>query len=571
MMDIAARAPADARPWLAHYPPGMPAQIDAAGVGTLCDLLREGVSRHRARAAVTSLDVSLSWSELERLSAGFAAWLRQAQGLQPGERVALMLPNLLQHPVAMFGVLRAGGVVVNVNPQYTADELERQLLDSGARAIVVLENFAHTLQEVLARQPRLALAVVVTGVGDLMPPLRELVTHVVVRHLRRLVPPWHIAHAVALEDAIEQGAAQPLDDAPVGAGDIAFLQYTGGTTGVPKGAVLRHGQVMANVVQLSTWVARDLREGAETALIPLPLYHIYALTCALSFLRIGAELVLVADPRDLKGLLATLKRHRVSAMIGVNTLYRALLDLPGFDPRLLTGLKLCAAGGMAVQRPVAERWKQRTGVPIVEGWGLTEASPVLTSNRLDIEDWTGTVGFPLPSTEVAVLDEAGRPLPPGAVGELCARGPQVMREYWQQPAETARAFTADGWLRTGDLGFMDAQGRVTITDRLKDVIVVSGFKVFPNEVEEVVAAHPGVREVAAVGVPAASGEAVRVIVVADDPALTEEGVVAHCRQHLTAYKVPSQVAFHPGPLPKTGLGKVMRRALRTPGGQGGAA
>jgi long-chain acyl-CoA synthetase len=471
----------------------------------------------------------------------------------------------------MFGVLRAGGVVVNVNPQYTADELERQLLDSGARAIVVLDNFAHTLQEVLARQPRLALAVVVTGMGDLMPPLRELVTHVVVRHLRRLVPPWHIAHAVALEEAIEEGAAQPLDDAPVAAEDIAFLQYTGGTTGVPKGAVLRHGQMMANVVQLSTWVARDLREGAETALIPLPLYHVYALTCALSFLRIGAELVLVADPRDLKGLLATLKRHRVSAMIGVNTLYRALLDLPGFDPKLLSGLKLCAAGGMAVQRPVAERWKQRTGVPIVEGWGLTEASPVLTSNRLDIEDWTGTVGFPLPSTEVAVLDEAGRPLPGGEVGELCARGPQVMREYWQQPAETARAFTADGWLRTGDLGFIDALGRVTITDRLKDVIVVSGFKVFPNEVEEVVAAHPGVREVAAVGVPAASGEAVRVIVVADDPALTEEGVVAHCRQHLTAYKVPSQVAFHPGPLPKTGLGKVMRRALRAPAGQGGPA
>jgi long-chain acyl-CoA synthetase len=570
-MDVAARAPAEARPWLAHYPPGMPADIDAAGSDTLCDLLRQGTARHGARAAVTSLGASLTWRELERLSGGFAVWLRRSLGLQRGERVALMLPNLLQHPVVMFGVLRAGGVVVNVNPQYTADELERQLLDSGARAIVVLDNFAHTLQEVLARQPRLALAVVVTGMGDLMPPLRELVTHVVVRHLRRLVPPWHIAHAVALEEAIEEGAAQPLDDAPVAAEDIAFLQYTGGTTGVPKGAVLRHGQMMANVVQLSTWVARDLREGAETALIPLPLYHVYALTCALSFLRIGAELVLVADPRDLKGLLATLKRHRVSAMIGVNTLYRALLDLPGFDPKLLSGLKLCAAGGMAVQRPVAERWKQRTGVPIVEGWGLTEASPVLTSNRLDIEDWTGTVGFPLPSTEVAVLDEAGRPLPGGEVGELCARGPQVMREYWQQPAETARAFTADGWLRTGDLGFIDALGRVTITDRLKDVIVVSGFKVFPNEVEEVVAAHPGVREVAAVGVPAASGEAVRVIVVADDPALTEEGVVAHCRQHLTAYKVPSQVAFHPGPLPKTGLGKVMRRALRAPAGQGGPA
>jgi long-chain acyl-CoA synthetase len=474
-----------------------------------------------------------------------------------------MLPNVLQYPVAMFGVLRAGGVVVNVNPQYTADELERQLLDSGARAIVVLENFAHTLQEVLERQPRLALAVVVTGVGDLMPRVREFVTHIVVRHVRRLVPAWRIVQAVWLEDAIDRADGLPFDGPPVCTEDTAFLQYTGGTTGVPKGAVLRHGQVMANVVQLSSWVARDLREGAETALIPLPLFHIYALTCALSFLRIGAELVLVADPRDLEGLSATLKRHPISAMIGVNTLYRALLDWPGFDVRLLAGLKLCAAGGMAVQRPVAERWKKRTGVPIVEGWGLTEASPVLTSNRLDIEDWTGTVGFPLPSTEVAVLDEAGRSLPQGQIGELCARGPQVMREYWRQPAETARVFTADGWLRTGDLGFMDAQGRFTITDRLKDVIVVSGFKVFPNEVEEVVAAYPGGREVAAVGMPAASGEAVRIVVVADDPALTEGALLAHCRRHLTAYKVPSRVEFRTEPLPKTGVGKVLRRALRS--------
>ena len=568
-MDLAACGVPAARPWLEHYPPGMPAEIDVASVGTLCDLLRTGVERHGERAVVTSLGASLSWHELERLSAGFAAWLRHTRGLQPGERVALMLPNLQQYPVAMFGVLRAGGVVVNVNPQYTPDELERQLLDSGARAIVVLENFAHTLQQVLERQPRLAtLTVVVTGVGDLMPRLRELVTHVIVRHLRRLVPVWRIGQAVWLESAIERGAAEPFDAPPVRPEDIAFLQYTGGTTGVPKGAVLCHGQVMANVVQLSSWVARDLHEGAETALIALPLFHIYALTCALTFMRLGAELVLVADPRDLKGLLTVLKRHRVTAMIGVNTLYRALLDLPGFDPGLLAGLKLCAAGGMAVQRPVAERWKQRTGVPIVEGWGLTEASPVLTSNRLDIEDWTGTVGFPLPSTAVAVLDEAGRPLSQGEVGELCARGPQVMREYWQQPAETARVFTADGWLRTGDLGFMDAQGRFTITDRLKDVIVVSGFKVFPNEVEEVVAAHPGVREVAAVGVPAASGEAVRIVVVADDPALTEVALLAHCRRHLAAYKVPSQVEFRTEPLPKTGVGKVLRRALRGMGGSG---
>ncbi len=567
-MDLAARGVPGERPWLEHYPAGMPADIDAAAVGTLCDLLRAGVERHGARPAVTSLGASLSWHELARLSAGFATWLRRTPGLQPGERVALMLPNVLQYPVAMFGVLRAGGVVVNVNPQYTADELERQLLDSGARVIVVLENFAHTLQEVLERQPRLALAVVVTGVGDLMPRVREFVTHIVVRHVRRLVPAWRIGHAVWLEDAIDRADGLPFDGPPVCTEDTAFLQYTGGTTGVPKGAVLRHGQVMANVVQLSSWVARDLREGAETALIPLPLFHIYALTCALSFLRIGAELVLVADPRDLEGLSATLKRHPISAMIGVNTLYRALLDWPGFDVRLLAGLKLCAAGGMAVQRPVAERWKKRTGVPIVEGWGLTEASPVLTSNRLDIEDWTGTVGFPLPSTEVAVLDEAGRSLPQGQIGELCARGPQVMREYWRQPAETARVFTADGWLRTGDLGFMDAQGRFTITDRLKDVIVVSGFKVFPNEVEEVVAAYPGVREVAAVGMPAASGEAVRVVVVADDPALTGGALLAHCRRHLAAYKVPSQVEFRTEPLPKTGVGKVLRRALRATGGTG---
>jgi len=568
----AASAPgAPARPWLRHYPPGMPAEIDTAAAGTLKDLLRQGVTRFGDRAAVTHLGASLSWRELERRSADFGAWLQHTLGLARGDRVALMLPNVLQQPVAMFGVLRAGGVVVNVNPQYTADELEHQLRDSGARAIVVLENFAHTLQEVLARRPEWRLAVVVTGIGDLMPRVRELLTHVVVRHLRRLVPPWRIPQAVWLEDALELGAGHLLDDRPLTQDDIAFLQYTGGTTGVPKGAVLRHGQVMANVLQLSAWVARDLREGAETALVPLPLYHIYALTCALTFLRIGAELVLVTDPRDLKDLLATLKRHDVTAMVGINTLYRALLDLPGFDAALLRRLKLCAAGGMAVQRPVAERWKQRTGVPIVEGWGLTEASPVLTSNRLDIVDWTGTVGFPLPSTEVAVMDETGRPLAPGEVGELCARGPQVMRGYWQQPAETAQVFTAEGWLRTGDLGFMDEQGRFTITDRRKDVIVVSGFKVFPNEVEEIVTALPGVREAAAIGQPAASGEAVRLVVVTDDPALTEEAVLAHCRRHLTAYKVPSVVEFRTRALPKSGIGKVLRRALREESSGAGAS
>ena len=558
-MDTATRA---ARPWLEHYPPGMPADIDLAACGTLKDLLRQGVEQYGALPALQSMGVSLTWRELDRLSADFGAWLQHALALAPGDRVALMLPNLLQHPVAMFGVLRAGLVVVNVNPQYTADELERQLRDSGARAIVVLENFAHTLQEVLERSPAMHLAVVVTGVGDLFPPVREMVTHVVVRHLRRMVPPWHLPQAHTLAQVLDTGARHLLDDRRLGPQDIAFLQYTGGTTGAPKGAVLTHGMVMANVLQLAAWIARDLRPGKETALIPLPLYHVYALTCALTFLHIGARLVLVADPRDLKDMAAQMRKAEVTAMVGVNTLYRALLDAPGIDAAAFAHLKLCAAGGMAVQRAVAQRWKARTGRPIVEGWGLTEASPVLTSNRLDIEDWTGTVGFPLPSTEVEVRDAQGSRLPTGAIGELCARGPQVMREYWQQPQETAQAYTADGWLRTGDLGYLDEQGRVTMTDRLKDVIVVSGFKVFPSEVEEVVCAHPGVREAAAIGIPAASGEAVKVVVVASDPALTEDVLIAHCRRHLTAYKVPSVVAFRATPLPRSGIGKVLHRALR---------
>ncbi|MGA1287092.1 MAG: AMP-binding protein [Rubrivivax sp.] len=558
-MDTATRAD---RPWLEHYPPGLPAEIEPSGDATLKDLLRQGVERYGALPALHSMGVSLTWRELDRLSADFGAWLQHALALVPGDRVALMLPNLLQYPVAMFGVLRAGLVVVNVNPQYTADELERQLRDSGARAIVVLENFAHTLQEVLERNPAMHPAVVVTAVGDLFPPVREVLTHVVVRHLRRMVPPWQLPQAHTLEHALDVGARHLLDDRRLTGQDLAFLQYTGGTTGTPKGAVLTHGMVMANVLQLSAWISRDLRPGKETALIALPLFHVYALTCALTFLHIGAGLVLVADPRDLKDLTAQMRKAGVTAMIGVNTLYRALLDAPGLDDAAFAHLKLCAAGGMAVQRAVAQRWKARTGRPIVEGWGLTEASPVLTSNRLDIEDWTGTVGFPLPSTEIQVRDAQGQRLPAGAIGELCARGPQVMREYWRQPQETAQAFTADGWLRTGDLGYIDAQGRVTMTDRLKDVIVVSGFKVFPSEVEEVVCAHPGVHEAAAVGIPAASGEAVKIIVVASDPALTEDVLIAHCRRHLTAYKVPSVVVFRSMPLPRSGLGKVLHRALR---------
>lgn len=551
------------RVWLSHYPPGTPAEVDVHEFTSLKEVLERSCQRFGELPAYSNMGASMRFADLDRWSRDFAAYLQQSLGLQRGDRVAIMLPNLLQYPVALFGVLRAGLVVVNVNPQYTAPELEHQLKDSGAVAIVVLENFAHTLQEVLDKNPAMKLAVITTEVGDLFPLVKELLTNAVVKYVKHMVPKWSIAGATEFNAALRAGHGQPFDDLPLGHADTAFLQYTGGTTGVPKGVVLSHGNMVANVQQMSVWMARDLVEGQEIFVCALPLYHVYALTSSLVLMKMGAHTVLVTNPRDMPAYLGDLKKYPFTVTIGVNTLYRALLDAPGFAEVDTRALKLASAGGMAVQRVVAERWKQRTGVNIIEGYGLTETAPVVIANPLDIDAWSGTIGLPIPSTQAAILDESDRELPIGEVGEIVVRGPQVMQGYWNRPDETAKVFTRDGWLRTGDMGYMDERGYFRITDRKKDIIVVSGFKVFPNQIEDVVALHPGVAEVAAIGEPdERSGEVVKIVVMKADAALTEEALLAHCRQHLTGYKVPKIVEFRSEPLPKSNLGKILRRQLR---------
>ena len=554
------------RPWLSQYPAGVPAEIDVHRFASLKDVLAASCKRFADRPAYRSMGAVMSYRQLDEASRSFAAWLQKVAGLQRGDRVALMMPNLLQYPVALFGVLRAGMVVVNVNPLYTPRELEHQLKDAGVRAIVVLENFAHTLELVIgATQVR---TVVTTQVGDLLPPLKRLLTNAVVKHVKKLVPPWRLKGAVDFRRALAAGRAQTLDDVPLQHGDLAFLQYTGGTTGVAKGAMLSHGNMVANVLQVGAWMSPNLNDGEETLILPLPLYHVFALTGALSFFAKGAQAVLIPNPRDLPAFLKVLRQTRFTAIIGVNTLFRALLDAPGFADVNLRSLKLAVAGGMAVQQVVAHRWKERAGVPLVEGYGLTESAPVAIANPVNIPEWSGQIGVPLPSTEAAILDDDGSPLGLGEVGEICLRGPQVMQGYWNHPEETAQVRTAQGWLRTGDMGVMDGRGSIRITDRKKDMIVVSGFKVFPNEIEDVLTLHPGVLEAAAVGVrDERSGEAVKVVIVRSDPDLTEADVLAHCKQHLTGYKMPRVVAFRSEPLPKSNIGKVLRRELR----DGGAA
>jgi long-chain acyl-CoA synthetase len=557
------------KPWLAQYPAGIPAEIDMLAFASLKEVLAASCARFADLPAFSSMGTELTFRQLDDASRAFAAWLQKSAGLKRGDRVALMLPNLLQYPVALFGVLRAGMVAVNVNPLYTPRELEHQLNDSGAVAIVVLENFARTLDEVVkATRVRIVLT---TQVGDLLPPLKRLLTNVVVKHVRKLVPQWQLDGAVAFNRALAAGRALSLDEPTLTHDDLAFLQYTGGTTGVAKGAMLTHGNMVANVLQVAAWMSPNLSDGAETVVIPLPLYHVFALTGCLSFFSKGARAVLIANPRDLPTFLETLRQTRFSAIIGVNTLFRALLDAPGSAEVDWSGLKLAVAGGMAVQHVVAHRWKQMTGVPLVEGYGLTESAPVAIANPVTIDEWSGQIGVPVPSTDAAILDDDGEPVALGEVGEICLHGPQVMKGYWNRPEETAKVFTADGWLRTGDMGVMDERGSIRITDRKKDMIIVSGFKVFPNEIEDVLATHAGVAEAAAVGVPdERSGEAVKVVVVRKDPALTEGELLAHCKQHLTAYKMPRTVEFRTEPLPKTNIGKILRRELRD-GGSAAAA
>ncbi len=471
-----------------------------------------------------------------------------------------MLPNVLQYPVVLFGAFLAGLTVVNVNPMFTTRELRRQLLDAGARDIVVLENFAHTVEQVVADCH--LRAVVTCRLGDLLTPPLSVIANFTARHVRHLVPRWTIAGALPFTRVMDCRRGHDLAPAPLGPDDIAFIQYTSGTTGVPKGVVLTHANVVANVRQNNLWSGQQVHERVETVITPLPLYHVLSLMVnRLGYFNFGARNILVTDPRDIAGLVRTLRRHRVTVIIGVNTLYQALLDAPGFGALDWRPLRCAVAGGAAVQASVAARWKAATGVALVEGYGLTEAG-VLTCNRLDSDSWSGDVGLPYPSTKISVRDEAGAALPCGTVGEICARGPQVMRGYWQRPAETAAAFTADGCLRTGDLGTLDGAGRLRVVDRKKDMIVVSGFKVYPAELDEVVALHPGVAEAAAVGVPdPRSGQAVKLIVVRKDPALDAATLLAYCRQKLTTYKCPKYIEFRDA-LPKSALGKVLRNVLR---------
>ncbi|MBZ8141118.1 long-chain-fatty-acid--CoA ligase [Rubrivivax gelatinosus] len=548
------------KPWLAHYPAGIPAEIDLGRHTSLVDAMAEACTRFADRPALHSMGRTMSYRELDEASLAFAAWLQHDAGLARGERVALMMPNLLQYPVVLLGVLRAGLVVVNVNPLYTPRELEHQLQDSGAAAIVVLENFASKLESVVAAT-RLR-TIVTTQVGDLL-GFKGRIVNAVVKHVKKMVPHWRLPGAVSLPQALATGRHRALDPVTLAQADLAFLQYTGGTTGVAKGAMLSHGNVLANVLQVGAWLARDMEDGRETVVLPLPLYHVFALMASIVFLRKGSMLVLIANPRDMPDMLKTLAAVPFSGIIGVNTLYRALLDAPGFAAIDLSRLKLAVAGGMAVQKIVAQRWRERARVPLVEGYGLTEASPVAIANPVDVVEWSGTIGMPIPSTDVVIADDEGRVLPAGSVGEIRLRGPQVMQGYWLRPDETAEVLTADGWLRTGDMGTMDEQGFVRITDRKKDMIVVSGFKVFPNEVEDVLAMHPGVREAGAVGVPDEhSGEVVKAVVVRADPELGEHELLAHCRQHLTGYKMPRRIEFRSEPLPRTNVGKILRRELR---------
>jgi len=550
--------------WLKHYPQGVPAEVDIHRFASLKDMLEQSCGRYQKRPAFTNMGVTLSYGELDRLSRDFGAYLRHGIGLNRGERVAIMLPNLLQYPVALFGVLRAGLVVVNVNPLYTARELQHQLADSGAAAVVVLENFVHTLQEVVATTA--VRHIVTTQVGDLFPPVKACLVNFVIKSIKRMVPRWKLPGAIGFKAALKLGARHTLADVPLTFDDIAFLQYTGGTTGVAKGAILTHGNLVANVEQTSAWIGATLKEGEEVVITPLPLYHIFALTAnLLTFVKWGANNVLITNPRDLPRFVQELRKTRFTAITGVNTLFNMLLNAPGFEKVKQANagaLKLAVAGGMSVQRAVAERWQQVMGVPLIEGYGLTEAAPIVCANPLDAREFSGKIGMPVPSTQVEIRDEAGRELPLGEAGELCVRGPQVMRGYWNLPDETARVLGADGWLSTGDVGVMDERGMIRFVDRHKDVIVVSGFKVWPAEVEDVVMLHPGVKEVGVVGVPdEKSGEAVKVYLVKKDPALTVEAVIAHCKANLTGYKVPKQVEFR-DKLPKSPIGKILRRKLK---------
>ena len=549
------------RPWLSSYPQGVPAVIDVDEFPSIVSVLDSAIAKYRDRPAFSNLGKTLTYADIDRLSAEFASYLLNVLKLKKGDRVALMMPNVLQYPIAIFGTLRAGLTVVNTNPLYTPRELKHQLDDSGASVLVVLENMAHTAAAVVAGTQ--VKQVIVTSMGELLGFPKGPIVNFVVKYVKKLVPEFSIPGAIDFRAALAAGRGHALPTVTLRPDDIAFLQYTGGTTGVAKGAMLTHRNLVANMQQASAWIGTNVKPGHEIIITALPLYHIFALTAnGLVFMKFGGLNHMITNPRDMPGFIKELKSVPFTAITGVNTLFNGLLNTPGFDTIDFSTLKLTLGGGMAVQRAVAERWKKATGCTLVEAYGLTETSPAACMNPLNIKEFNGAIGLPISSTDACIKDDEGRILPKGEVGELCLKGPQVMQAYWQRPEETAKVFDADGWLHTGDMAKMDDAGFFYIVDRKKDMILVSGFNVYPNEIEDVIATMPGVLEVAAVGVPdEKSGEAVKVVVVRKDPALTAEQVKAFCKDHLTGYKLPKIVEFRTE-LPKTNVGKILRRELR---------
>jgi long-chain acyl-CoA synthetase len=549
------------KPWAANYPRGVPLELGPLEFDSIPQMLEASVALFGPNPAFESFGAQITYTDLDRLSRDFAAYLQSSLRLQRGDRVAVMMPNILQYPIAVFGILRAGMTVVSVNPLYTARELEHQLRDSGARAIVIYEGAAHTLQGILASTP--VRHVVISSIGDMLGLLKGTLINFVLRKVKKMVPGWSIAQAVRFPQALAAGARLRFDPAAVGPDDLAFLQYTGGTTGVSKGAMLHHRHILANVQQVRTYFGGEMREGDEVAIAPLPFYHILALVMnCMMFVRLGGRQVLIANPRDIPALIKTLSTSRFSFFVGVNTLFNALVNNPEFAKVDFSNLRVAGGGGAAVQMSVARRWKEITGCVLSEGYGLTETSGAVSINPATIEEHTGTTGFPMPGTDVQIRNDAGEPVPQGETGQVFVRGPQVMAGYWQRADETAKVLGTDGFFSTGDVGLLTPEGYLKIVDRVKDMVLVSGFNVYPNELEEVAAMHAGILEAAAVGVPDAhTGEAVKLFVVRKDPALTAEQVIQHFRENVTGYKIPRHVEFRDA-LPKSPVGKILRRELR---------
>jgi len=547
--------------WLKSYPEGMPAEINVDEYASIVEVFEKSVDKYRDKPAYTNFGKTIAYDDLDRSTRDLAAYLQQGLGLKKGDRVAIMMPNLLQDAISIFAVLRAGLTVVNTNPLYTARELRHQLKDSGASTIIIVENFAHVLQQVIDETD--IKHVIITRMGDCLDFPKSVLINLVVKYVKKMVPPFNLPGATTFKDVMRQGAGFSLTKTELNHDDIAFLQYTGGTTGVAKGAILTHGNIVANLQQASAWIAPVVEEGKEIIITALPLYHIFSLTAnCLTFMKIGALNYLITNPRDMKNFVKELKSVPFSVITGVNTLFNGLLHTEGFADLDFSHLKVTLGGGMAVQKPVADKWKEVTGCTLIEAYGLTETSPAACINPLDLKQYNGMIGLPISSTEASIQDDDHNELPVGETGEICIRGPQVTKGYWNHPEETAKAFTRDGWFMTGDIGIMNEQGYIKIVDRKKDMINVSGFNVYPNEIEEILASHPGILEVGAIGVPDEhSSETVKVVVVRKDPNLTEEDVRNYARQHLTSYKVPHLVEFR-DELPKTNVGKILRRALR---------